>query len=146
MVYASSRYRSHKGEVSKNKLWISKSDDLPYRFERDMPQGKSTLEGQPAPDWVLEDADNNSIALENLKSKVLLIQFTSVSCGPCRASVPFLNQLESEYDKKEFDFVAIEAVPTFFILDENRVIRKVIRGYGTGTTDTIIRESINNLI
>ena len=40
----------------------------------------------------------------------------------------------------------IEAVPTFFILDENRVIRKVIRGYRTGSTDTMIRDSINNLI
>ena len=223
-VYPRSLYGSHKGKVSKYNLWINISDDLPYRFERDMPHDKSTLEcsdvklnigrledfiatdyfpldyeirefirgtgtirksqleGQPAPDWILEDADNNNIALENLKSKVLLIQFTSVNCGPCRASVPFLNQIESQYDKKEFDFVAIEgynqnsnvlksyrrsnnikykflmstkevtksyqieAVPTFFILDENRVIRKVIRGYRTGSTDTMIRDSINNLI
>jgi len=213
-----------KGEVAKFHLWIDKLNDLPYRFERDMPHDKSTLEcrdvklnqgrledfnatdyfppdyeirefirgqgvirknileGQPAPDWVLEDEENNSIALENLKSKVLLIQFTSVSCGPCRASVPFLNQLGSEYDNRDFDFVAIEgymqntnvlksyrrrsnmqykflmstkevtksyqieSVPTFFILDENRVIRKVIRGYRIGSTDEMIRESINNLI
>lgn len=37
-----------------------------------------------------------------------MIQFTSVSCGPCRASIPFLNKLTSAYDKKDFDFVAIE--------------------------------------
>lgn len=222
-VYSRSLYGSHKGKVSKYNLWIN-INDLPYRFERDMPHDKSTiecsdvklnidrledfeatdyfpsdyevrefirgtrtirksqLEDQPAPDWILKDTDNNSIALENLKSKVLLIQFTSVSCGPCRASVSFLNQLESEYDKKEFDFVAIEsysqssnvlksyrqrsdmkykflmsnkevtksyqieAVPTFYILDKNRVIRKVIRGYRPETTDTVIRETINNLI
>jgi len=224
IVYSSNPFRTQKGEVAKFHLWIDKLNDLPYRFERDMPHDKSTLEcrdvklnqgrledfnatdyfppdyeirefirgqgvirknkleGQPAPDWVLEDEENNSIALENLKSKVLLIQFTSVSCGPCRASVPFLNQLGSEYDNKDFDFVAIEgymqntnvlksyrrrsnmqykflmstkevtksyqieSVPTFFILDENRVIRKVIRGYRIGSTDEMIRESINNLI
>lgn len=224
IVYSSNPFRMQKGEVAKFHLWIDKLNDLPYRFERDMPHDKSTLEcrdvklnqgrledfnatdyfppdyeirefirgqgvirknkleGQPAPDWVLEDEENNSIALENLKSKVLLIQFTSVSCGPCRASVPFLNQLGSEYDNKDFDFVAIEgymqntnvlksyrrrsnmqykflmstkevtksyqieSVPTFFILDENRVIRKVIRGYRIGSTDEMIRESINNLI
>jgi len=224
IVYSSNPFRTQKGEVAKFYLWINKSNDLPYLFERDMPHDKSTLEcrdvklnqgrledfnatdyfppdyeirefirgqgvirknkleGQPAPDWVLEDEENNSIALENLKSKVLLIQFTSVSCGPCRASVPFLNQLESEFDKKDFDFVAIEgymqntnvlksyrrrsemqykflmstkevtksyqieSVPTFFILDEDRVIRKVIRGYRIGSTDELIREAINKLL
>lgn len=224
IVYPRSRYGSHKGKVSKYNIWINRSDDLPYRFERDMPHDKNTiecrgvklnvgrledfeateyfptdyevrefirgartttksqLEGQPAPDWVLKDADNNSIALKNLKSKVLLIQFTSVSCGPCRASVPFLNQLESEYDKNVFDFVSIESynqnpevlksyrhrsnlnykflistkevtksyqievVPTFYILDENRVIRKVIQGYRNGITDTKICETIRSLI
>ena len=37
-----------------------------------------------------------------------MIQFTSVSCGPCRASIPFLNQLTAAYKKDDFDFVAIE--------------------------------------
>ncbi|NOR87157.1 MAG: redoxin family protein, partial [Bacteroidales bacterium] len=127
-------------------------------------------------------ADNNSIALRNLKSKVILLQFTSVSCGPCKASIPFLQQLKSEYDLEDFDFVAIEThtknsnvlksyqhrnsfdykflmsnketnkhyqvqvVPVFFILDENRIIRNVIHGYGKGTTDKEIRDAINSLI
>lgn len=223
-VYPTPLYGSNKGKISKYTLWISKSDNLPYRFERDMPHDKTTLEcsnvkfntgvledlkatdyfppgyeirefirgsgisrtnpleGKRAPDWILQDADNNKFALDNLKSKVILIQFTSVRCGPCQASVPFLNQLVAEYNKDQFDLVAIEAydqsssamksyrrknnmeyrflmssqevtksyhieaVPTFFILDENRVIRKVIRGFRIGSTDTMIRASINNLI
>ena len=40
----------------------------------------------------------------------------------------------------------IQAVPVFFILDKNRVIRKVIRGYGVETTDKEIRDAINKLI
>lgn len=143
---------------------------------------KNDLVGKVAPDWVLKDANNNTVALKNFNSKVVMIQFTSVSCGPCRASIPFLKLLASEYKKEEFDFVAIESsnhnskalsnyqkrnnfsykflmstkdvtksytitsFPVFFILDKNRVIRKVINGYGQGTTDKEIRDAINELI
>lgn len=138
--------------------------------------------GNPAPDWVLHDKDNNTVSLESLDSKVIMIQFTGVSCGACVASIPFLNQLETEYDSKDFKLVSIEcwskswnallkyqernninytfirsskevsssyqiqAVPRFFILDENRIIREVIKGYGKGSTDKKIRDAINELI
>jgi len=140
------------------------------------------LNGKVAPDWILKDANGKTVALKDLKSKILMIQFTSVSCGPCRVSIPFMKQLASEYDKKNFDFVAIESwtknadvlknyqrrnnfnykflmstkdvtksyhirsVPVFFILDENRVIKKSINGYGEGSTDKEIRDTINDLI
>ena len=143
---------------------------------------KSNFLNKKAPDWILKDAVNNNIALKNLKSKVILLQFTSVSCGPCKASIPFLNQLQSEYDLEDFDFVAIEthtknsnvlkryqhrnnfdykflmsnkeinkryqvqAVPVFFILDENRIVREVIHGYSKGSVDKEIRDAINELI
>lgn len=143
---------------------------------------KSNFLNKKAPDWILVNADNNTIALKNLVSKVILLQFTSVNCGPCKASIPFLKQLQSEYNLEDFDFVAIEthtknsnvlkryqhrnsfdykflmsnketnkryqvqAVPVFFILDENRIIRNVISGYGKGTTDKEIRDAINELI
>jgi hypothetical protein len=40
----------------------------------------------------------------------------------------------------------IQAVPVFYILDENRVIRKIVRGYGKETTDKEIREAIEELL
>lgn len=210
-------------DISRYDIWISKSNDLPYKILRKQPHNissqicsnvklnkldindfvltdyfqadyrivpysigkrtkKSNFLNKKAPDWILKDADNNTIALKNLKSKVLLLQFTSVSCGPCKASIPFLKQLQNEYDLEDFDFVAIEthtknsnvlksyqnrnrfdykflmsnkeiikryqvqAVPVFFILDENRIIRKVISGYSKNSVDKEIREAINELI
>ena len=176
-------------ELNKNKIEdFNASDYFPsdYTIQAYRLGGKKAKEneliGKVAPDWILNCIDNKVIALQELNSKVLMIQFTSVSCGPCMASIPFLKQLTSEYKKDEFDFVAIEsfsrnsnvlnnyqnrnnfnykflistdevtksyqvrAVPVFFILDENRVIRKVIRGYGKGSTDKKIRDAINELI
>lgn len=141
----------------------------------------SDLIGKVAPDWMLADADSNIYALKDFKSKVLMIQFTSVTCGPCKMSTHFLNQLAGEYNEKDFDFVSIESwtrnanalkvykernkiayrllmstkevtnsyqvksVPVFYILDKDRVVRKIINGYGTGTTDKDIRDAINGL-
>lgn len=68
----------------------------------------NALLGKKAPEWTLQTDNKNAISLSDLKSKVLMIQFTSVSCGPCRASIPFLKELSTEYDKGDFDFVAIE--------------------------------------
>lgn len=66
------------------------------------------LIGKKAPDWILQNEVKEDISLSDLKSKVLMIQYTSVSCGPCRASIPFLKELSMEYEKNDFDFVAIE--------------------------------------
>jgi len=117
-----------------------------------------------------------------LKSKVVMIQFSGIGCGPCHMSIPFLKQLLTEYQILDFEFVSIETwsdniegikryqknnalnytflisnkevdkdyqakeVPAFYILDKNRVIRKIIVGYDKGTTDKEIKDVINELI
>ena len=53
--------------------------------------------GRQAPDWTLVDADSTAVSLGDLRSRVLLIQFTGIGCGPCHASIPFLRSLEERY-------------------------------------------------
>ncbi len=151
------------------------------QFKREARKKNHDLEGKIAPDWILKDVENNSIGLKDLKSKVIMIQFTGVGCGPCHQSLPFIKQLVKDYQNRDFEFVAIEtwsnnieglrryqennnfnfkflksvesvtkdyditSVPVFFILDENRVIRKVIYGYSKDTTDKEITAIINDL-
>jgi len=143
---------------------------------------KSALLNGSAPEWTLQSADNQTVSLADLTARVVLIQFTSVSCGPCRASVPFLKELNKEYGKDDFTLVAIECTsknlnslinymsrnqfdytflqadkevlknysigsyPVFFILDQRRVIREIIKGYAEGATDERIRVTISNLL
>lgn len=47
------------------------------------------LVGKRAPGWTLKDATGKTISLDALKREVVMIQFTIVSCGPCKASTPF---------------------------------------------------------
>ena len=152
--------------------------DFTVKFRGEPELVKDDLVGKVAPDWVLKDFNHDSLSLSELKSKVLMVQFSGIGCGPCHASIPFLKQLVSDYKSKDFELVSIEtwskningikryytnnnlnyklllsteqttkdyqvkAVPAFFILDKDRVIRKIIRGYEEGTTDKEIRDAI----
>lgn len=131
---------------------------------------------------VLKNTDLNEVRLNDLKSKVLLIQFTGVGCGPCHHSIPFLKQLVDDYKATDFEFISLEtwsnnieglkryqqknefhfkflkssdevtksygvsSVPVFFVIDKNRIIRKVIKGYSKETTDKEIKENIDKYL
>jgi thiol-disulfide isomerase/thioredoxin len=91
------------------------SDYFPKDYEirqygqRGKERQPNDLIGKTAPNWTLQTDNQRVISLSDLKSKVLMIQFTSVSCGPCKASIPFLKELSKEYKNSDFDFVAIES-------------------------------------
>ena len=174
-------------KLNKNKIedfTISKyiPSDFTTQTRENQKKAKIDLVGKIAPDWFLKDGNNNIIGLKDLKSKVIMIQFSGIGCGPCHMSIPFLKKLVADYKDKDFEFVSIEAwsknidginryqnnndlnykflmsteevtksyqvklVPTFYILDKNRVIRKAIEGYGEGTTDKEIKDALNELI
>jgi thiol-disulfide isomerase/thioredoxin len=135
----------------------------------------------PAPDWRLLEVDGDSISLKDMKSKVLLLEFTGINCIPCRDAIPFLKQLANYYKDKSFELVSIETsigdarelhrhkkkyeinykylignmdlikkyktpgVPSFIIIDENRIVRKIILGYTRGRTDRQILNVIDSL-
>jgi len=143
---------------------------------------KKDLTGKRASEWILTDYNGKSIAFRDLKSKVLVIEFTGIGCAPCHAAIPFIKQLVKDNSDRDFELISIETwgsdidglkryyennelnysllkstkgitesyqvngVPSFFILDKERVIRKIIRGYEVGTTDKEIRDAVNELI
>ena len=131
------------------KIWISKENDMPYRYRREMqhsisedicsdfvynPSGKGKIvaedyypadyvrrikgeksqkatvdmTGKKAPDWTLTDMKGQKVSLSGIKSKVILLQFTGIGCGPCKISIPFLNRLKKEYAVNELEVLAVE--------------------------------------
>lgn len=94
-------------DFNSDKYFQSDYEVVPYGTKRGNTK-KSKLLNQIAADWTLETADEKQLSLSDLKSKILMIQFTSISCGPCRLSIPFLKDLPNDYNKSDFDFVAIE--------------------------------------
>ncbi len=83
--------------------------NLPLKKNKNLVGDQQNLLGKKAPPVHLKDADNRSYSLKDFNSKVLLLEFTSVTCGPCQLSIPFLEKLSGEFDKDMFDIISIEA-------------------------------------
>ncbi len=45
---------------------------------------------QPAPDFKLQDLNGNSVALTSMRGKSVLLDFWSISCGPCIREMPLV--------------------------------------------------------
>jgi thiol-disulfide isomerase/thioredoxin len=156
--------------------------DFAVKINKNEQANEKNLEGIIAPGWKLRDTDNNEIALSDLKSKVLIIQFTGIGCGPCYQSIPYLIKIKKQFKREEFDMVSIEtwnknisvikkyvsrnninykylicnnevglkygiqSVPKFFVLDNKRIVRKIVTGFDKEKTYVELKEAIDLLV
>jgi len=58
------------------------------------------LMGKPAPDFELKDLSGNIVKLSKLKGKVVLLNFWTTWCGPCRNEIPHLEKIYNKYKDK----------------------------------------------
>jgi len=65
-----------------------------------------------APDFSIITSEDEHIALEDLRGKVVLLDFWGAWCGPCVASVPALRSLNKRYAKEKFVIVGIDTRDT----------------------------------
>ncbi len=61
-----------------------------------------------APDFTLKTLDGQEITLSQLKGKVVLLDFWTTWCGPCRESIPHLIQLYNDYREKGFELIGMD--------------------------------------
>lgn len=74
--------------------------------------------GQKAPLFKLPRLDASaSLELKNYRGKVVYLDFWASWCGPCRKSLPLLNELRAELKGQGFEVIAIN-------LDENPELGK----------------------
>jgi len=60
----------------------------------------------PAPSFEMKDLEGKPISLEAAKGKIVVLNFWATWCGPCRAEVPDLIELQEKY-KDNLEIIAL---------------------------------------
>ena len=69
---------------------------------------KQLSQGQPSPKFVgYDNYDGTKTSLEDLKGKYVYIDVWATWCGPCKAEIPYLKEVEEKYHGKNIHFVSI---------------------------------------
>jgi peroxiredoxin len=53
--------------------------------------------GSPAPKWELKTPDGKTVALEDLRGKVVVLNFWATWCGPCKAAMAGVQKLHEQF-------------------------------------------------
>ncbi len=71
-------------------------------------QELKALDGQESPKFVnYENNAGGSTSLDDLKGKYVYIDVWATWCGPCKAEIPHLKEVEKAYHDKNIEFVSI---------------------------------------
>ena len=62
--------------------------------------------GRQAPNFQLKDLDGRQVSLSELRGKIVMLDFWATWCGPCRRTMPVLEELQQEHPN-DFTLLAV---------------------------------------
>ncbi|OLC34262.1 MAG: hypothetical protein AUH81_12665 [Candidatus Rokubacteria bacterium 13_1_40CM_4_69_5] len=80
---------------------------LAYGFTREPRYIESPMLGRPAPAFALTLFDGGSVRLENLRGKVVFLNFWASWCPPCRAEAPMLETMWRQLKDQDVVFLGV---------------------------------------
>ena len=70
-------------------------------------QGLPDLRGKPAPGFTLKTPEGKTVSLADYKGKAVLLNFWATWCGPCKLEMPWLIDLQKQYESQGFTVLGI---------------------------------------
>ena len=69
--------------------------------------GEIPIDQRVAPDFLKQSLDGEMVSLSGLRGKVVMVDFWSSWCPPCRQEAPALAQVYREYEGKNIEFIGV---------------------------------------
>ena len=88
-------------------LKLAANDKGINRIKEKYDRIKTLKKGSPSPSFNYPDSSGKNISLESLKGKLVYVDVWATWCGPCKAQIPFLKQLEEKYREEDIAFVSL---------------------------------------
>jgi cytochrome c biogenesis protein CcmG, thiol:disulfide interchange protein DsbE len=96
-------------------------------------------EGKPAPGFDIPALGGGDIRLGDLRGKVVIVDFWSVTCGPCIIANQSLQQLNNSYNRMGLEVIGISVDPSREMVERFLLSRPA--GYPVGiATEQIMRD------
>jgi thiol-disulfide isomerase/thioredoxin len=96
--------------------------------------------GKPAPQFTVTTFAKQKVTLDELRGKVVVLNYWATWCGPCKAEMPMMDSFHRRYKDKGFEIFAVTtegSVPQFRLkkLDSQLSfpLASKIKGKGYGT-------------
>lgn len=100
--------------IPSSRIWIQQGMMKIGLFKPNIPQTKSTSTMTVSPLLAVEaatlsDDSGKSFSTQDLKGKVVFLNFWATWCGPCRAEMPSIQKLYDKYkDHDQIEFLLVE--------------------------------------
>ncbi|MDJ0645158.1 MAG: TlpA disulfide reductase family protein [Flavobacteriaceae bacterium] len=63
--------------------------------------------GRPSPKFAYPDINGKNVSLDDLRGDYVYVDVWATWCGPCKREIPFLKELEHDYENKNITFVGL---------------------------------------
>ncbi len=113
--------RSRKTRFLVSLLAIFALSILPLGSEAQLPIIRFVRDPDPAPDFKVKDLEGKEISLADSKGKVVLLNFWASWCGPCRAEIPGLIDLQKKYKDR------VQIIGLIVDDDDETEVRNVVK-------------------
>lgn len=86
---------------------LASDEELKADIQSNYDKMKTLTKGNESPGFEFKSIRDEMVALNDLKGKNVYIDVWATWCGPCKAEIPHLKELESDYHGKNVEFVSI---------------------------------------